>query len=85
METRVLTSRLPAQLAKKLDVLAERLGRPKSWIVKKAITSYVATQEGRHRMTLEALRDVDNSRLHDHTAVLAWARDLGKPKRKRSR
>ena len=85
METRVLRSHLPAELAEKLDRLAERLDRPKGWIVKKAIASYVAIEERRHRMTLDALRDVDANRLHDHAAVLAWARDLGKPKRKRSR
>lgn len=69
MQTRVLTSRLPAELAKKLDVLAERLDRPKGWIVKEAIASYGALEEQRHRVTLEALADVDARRLHDHAVV----------------
>ena len=85
METRVVTSHLPADLAEKLDGLAERLDRPKGWIVKEAIASYVALEEERHRMTLEALADVAAKRVHDHAVVEAWAQGLGKPKRKRSR
>ena len=37
METRVVTSHLPAELAEKLDGLAERLDRPRGWIVKEAM------------------------------------------------
>src|SRR5712691_6815013 len=58
METRVVTSHLPADLAEKLDGLAERLDRPRGWIVKEAISSYVALEEERRRLTLEALADV---------------------------
>src|SRR6266853_1304785 len=55
MDTRVVTSHLPADLAEKLDGLAERLDRPRGWIVKEAISSYVALEEERRRLTLEAL------------------------------
>jgi len=82
METRVVTSHLPAQLAEKLDGLAERLDRPRGWIVKEAIASYVALEEERRRMTLEALADVKAGRTHEHAEVEAWAGSLGRPKRK---
>lgn len=85
METRVVTSHLPAELAEKLDGLAERLDRPKGWIVKEAIASYVALEEERRRMTLEALADVKAGRVHEHAAVEAWAGSLGKPKRRARR
>lgn len=85
METRVVTSHLPAELAEKLDGLAERLDRPRGWIVKEAISSYVALEEERHRMTLEALADVNAGRLVPHAEVEAWARGLGKSKAKRRR
>jgi predicted transcriptional regulator len=85
MGTRVVTSHLPADLAEKLDGLAERLERPRGWIVKEAIASYIALEDERHRMTLEALADVVAGRTHDHAEVEAWARSLGKAKRKRSR
>ncbi len=86
MDTRVVTSHLPSDLAEKLDGLAERLDRPKGWIVKQAIASYVALEEERHRMTLEALEDVDAGRSVDHAEIEAWAdRVLAKPKRARRR
>lgn len=85
METRVVTSHLPAELAEKLDGLAERLERPKGWIVKEAIASYVALEEERHRLTLEALADVKAGRTHDHAEIEAWASGLAARKRKARR
>jgi predicted transcriptional regulator len=85
MDTRVVTSHLPADLAQKLDGLAERLDRPKGWIVKEAVACYVALEEERHRMTLEALADVDAKRTIEHAAIEAWAGRLAKPGRARRR
>lgn len=85
MKTRVVTSHLPADLADKLDGLAEHLDRPKGWIVKEAIASYVALEEERYRMTLEALEDVDAGRTVDHAEIEDWASRLGKAKRARRR
>jgi predicted transcriptional regulator len=85
MDTRVVTAHLPTDLAEKLDDLAERLDRPKGWVVKEAVASFVALEEKRHRLTLEALADVDRKRTLDHADVEAWAAGLGKPKRSRRR
>jgi len=85
MDTRVVTAHLPTDLAEKLDGLAARLDRPKGWIVKEAIASFVALEEKRHRLTLEALVDVDAGRTVDHVDVEAWAVGLGKQKRPRRR
>ncbi len=85
MQTRVVTSHLPADLAEKLDDIAERLDRPKGWIVKEAIASYVALEEERRRMTLDALADVDAKRTLEHAEIEAWADRLAKPKRARRR
>jgi predicted transcriptional regulator len=82
MGTRVVTSHLPADLAEKLDGLAERLDRPKGWIVKEAIASYVALEEQRRQLTLEALADVKAGRTHEHAEIEAWAAGLGAAKRK---
>jgi len=82
MDTRVVTSHLPADLAEKLDGLAERLDRSKGWIVKEAIATYIALDEKRRRMTREALADVKAGRTHEHAEIEAWAGGLGKPKRK---
>ena len=71
MDTRVVTAHLPADLARKLDGLAERLDRPKGWIVKEAIASFISLEEKRFRLTIEALGDVDAKRTIDHIAVEA--------------
>lgn len=85
MDTRVVTTHLPSDLAEKLDGLAERLDRPRGWIVKEAIASFVLLEEKRHRLTLDALIDVDAKRTIDHAGIEAWAEGLGKPKRRRRR
>jgi predicted transcriptional regulator len=85
MDTRVVTAHLPTDLADKLDGLAARLDRPKGWIVKEAIASYVALEEKRYRLTLEALADVEAGRTLDHAEVEAWAEGLDKAKRPRRR
>lgn len=85
MDTRVVTTHLPEDLAKKLDGLAERLDRPRGWLVKEAIESFVALEEQRHRLTLEALADVDAGRTLDHAEVEAWAANLERPKRRARR
>jgi predicted transcriptional regulator len=82
MDTRVVTAYLPTDLAKKLDGLAERLDRPKGWIVKEAIASFISLDEKRTRLTLEALKDVDAKRTVDHAEVEAWGEGLSKSKRR---
>lgn len=76
MQTKVLTAHVPLPLAKKVDQLATRLERSRGWIVKQALTSWIAQEEERRRLTLEALADVDSGRVIDHQAVQAWAESL---------
>ena len=85
MDTRVVTAHLPADLARKLDGLAERLDRPKGWIVKEAIASFISLEEKRFQLTLEALADVDSKRTVDHAEVEAWVEGLSKAKRRARR
>jgi predicted transcriptional regulator len=76
-ETRVITAHVPAPLAKKVDQLAERLERSRGWIMKQALSAWIAQEEERDKLTQEALADVDAGRLIEHQAVLAWAESLG--------
>ncbi len=76
MDTTVLTARVPRPLADKVDELASRLERSRGWIVKQALTAWVEQEEERHRLTLEALVDVDEGRVINHQAVQAWADSL---------
>jgi len=85
LDTRVVTTLLPTELAERLDDLAARLDRPKGWVVKEAIASYLALEDKRYRLTLEALADVNAGRALDHAEVEAWAARLAKPKSPRRR
>ncbi len=75
--TKVLTAHVPVGLAKKVDAMAARLERSRGWVMKQALAAWVDQEEERHRMTLEALQDVDAGRVIDHQAVQAWADSLG--------
>ncbi len=81
MKTKVLTAHVPLPLAQKVDKLADRLERSRGWIVKQALSAWIDQEEERHRLTLEALADVDAGRVIEHQAVQAWADSLstGKP------
>jgi predicted transcriptional regulator len=80
MKTKVLTAHVPLPLADKVDELSRRLERSRGWIVKQALAAWVDQEEERHRLTLEALADVDKGHVIDHQAVQAWADSLGTDK-----
>ncbi len=80
MDTKVLTAHVPLALAEQVDELAARLERSRGWIVKQALSAWIEQEEERHRLTLEALADVDAGHVIDHQAVQAWADSLGTKK-----
>ena len=59
MSNRVVTAHIPIDLAEQVDLLAARLDRPKGWIVRQALTSWVELEAKRHQLTLDGLADVD--------------------------
>ena len=73
MTTRVVTTHLPAELARRLDGLAGQLERPRGWLVKEAVETYVALAEERQRETQAALDEVTAGLAVDHGEVEAWA------------
>lgn len=75
--TKVLTAHVPLPMAEKVDQMAARLERSRGWIMKQALSAWIAQEEERDRLTLEALVDVDAGRVIDHQAVQAWADSLG--------
>ncbi|MFT5634624.1 MAG: putative transcriptional regulator [Cognaticolwellia sp.] len=76
MNTKVITAHIPLPLAEKVDSLANRLDRSKAWIMKQALAAWIDQEEDRHRLTLEAMVDVDNNDVIDHQSVQAWAESL---------
>ncbi|MGH9519312.1 MAG: CopG family ribbon-helix-helix protein [Terriglobales bacterium] len=79
-ETKVLTAHVPLLLADKVDAAAARLERSRGWVMKQALAAWVDQEEERHRLTLEALKDVDAGRVIEHQAIQAWADSLGTKK-----
>lgn len=75
-ETKVLTAHVPLGLAEKVEAMASRLERSRGWVIKQALAAWVDQEEERHRLTLEALDDVDAGRVIGHLAITAWADSL---------
>ena len=55
-----LTIRIPDDIARQLDALARSLDRPKSYIVKKAMESYL-DEYSDYLIALDRLRDKDDA------------------------
>ena len=70
-DERVVTAKLPADLAERLDEVGARMERTKSWIIRQAVAEWLVEEERRHRLTLESLRDFDEGGVIDHEDVLA--------------
>jgi len=79
-ETKVMTAHVPLALAEKVEAMAARLERSRGWVMKQALAAWVDQEDERHRMTLEALVDVDANRVIDHQAIQAWADSLSSRK-----
>lgn len=76
MRTRVMTAHIPLDLAAKVDAAASRIERSRGWVVKQALVAWVNQEDERHRMTLEALADVDAGRIISDAAMETWADSL---------
>jgi predicted transcriptional regulator len=74
--TKVLTAHVPRPLAEKVDQMAARLDRSRGWVVKQALSAWLAQEEERDQLTREAMADVDAGHVVDHQAVQAWAESL---------
>ncbi|EEQ1570367.1 ribbon-helix-helix protein, CopG family [Escherichia coli] len=74
--TKVITAHVPLPMADKVDQMAARLERSRGWVIKQALSAWLAQEEERNRLTLEALDDVTSGQVIDHQAVQAWADSL---------
>ncbi|EHP0861908.1 ribbon-helix-helix protein, CopG family [Escherichia coli] len=74
--TKVITAHVPLPMADKVDQMAARLERSRGWVIKQALSAWLAQEEERNRLTLEALDDVTSRHVIDHQTVQAWADSL---------
>ena len=51
MENRVITAHIPISLAEQVDAIAERLERSRGWVVKQALTDWIALGNGTGHLT----------------------------------
>jgi len=80
-EGRVVTANLPDELVSRMDEVADRIDRSKSWIVREAVAEWLAEEQRRHELTLEALKDVDEGRTIPHEDVLAMVEQRKRERR----
>lgn len=69
---RVVTTKLPNDLFARLEEIAERIDRTKSWIIRQAVSEWLAEEQRRYDLTLEALKDVDEGRTFTQAEVEAF-------------
>ena len=77
---RVVTANLPEELVSRMDEIADRIDRTKSWIIRQAVSEWLAEEQRRHELTLEALKSVDEGRTFTQEEVEAM---IAKRKRER--
>ena len=78
---RVVTAKLPDDLVSRMDEVADRIERTKSWIVREAVSQWLAEEQRRHELTLEALKGVDEGRTIAHEDVLAMVEQRKRERR----
>ena len=61
-EGRVVTANLPNELVSRLDEISARIDRSKSWIVREAVVEWLAEEQRRFELTLEAMTSMDEGR-----------------------
>jgi predicted transcriptional regulator len=82
---RMITAKLDDKLVEQLDEAADRIERSKSWIVREALTEWLAEDRRRYELTIDALAEVDAGRLVEQSDVEDWAAKRRKARAKASR
>ncbi len=77
-----ISLRLKLPSKKRLEKLAERTGRSRSFLAMQAIDDYLDAQEWQVEGIRASLRSADAGRVVDHSRVAAWAASWGSKKEK---
>ena len=76
--TETLSIRLDADTKKRLDALAQRSKRSKSFLAAEAISQYVAAEEWQLDEIRAGIADLDEGRSASHDKVSKWLKSWGK-------
>ena len=83
-KSRVVTAVLPEALALRLDEVAARTERSRSWLVRQALAEWLAEEERRYQLTLEALKSVDEGCTVSQEQIEAWVEERKGGRRQRT-
>jgi predicted transcriptional regulator len=72
MTTSVVTARLPEEMVRRLDALASRMDRSRSWILAAAVKAYIDEQTAFLDFVDEGERDIDEGRYHTKEDMDVW-------------
>lgn len=70
---RVVTTKLPEDVVSRMDEIAGRMERSKSWIVREAVVQWLDEEQRRYLLTMEAIKEVDEGRMISHDELKVWA------------
>lgn len=71
-EGRVVTAKLPDDLVSQMDEVADRMERSKSWIVREAVSQWLAEEKRRYELTLESIKDFEEGRMISQDELEGW-------------
>jgi predicted transcriptional regulator len=72
-----LSIRLDADVKRRLELLAQRSKRSKSFLAAEAIAAYVETEGWQLSEIREGLKELDRGKVVDHRRVSKWLRSWG--------
>ena len=73
-----LSVRIESETKKRLEALAQRSKRSKSFLAAEAIAAYVESEEWQLSETQAGLNELDRGHVVTHDKVLQWLRSWGK-------
>jgi predicted transcriptional regulator len=77
--TEILSVRVDATVKKRLEALAKKARRSKSFLAAEAIAAYVQAEEWQLGEIQEGLRELDAGQAVSHEKVSTWLRSWGRP------
>jgi RHH-type rel operon transcriptional repressor/antitoxin RelB len=77
--TETLSIRIDGETKKRLDLLARRSRRSKSFLAAEAITAYLEAEEWQLGEIQAGMKELDKGHAVDHDRVSAWLKSWGKP------